>query len=356
MSKVVVIGAGVIGLTNAYLLSQKGYDVTIIAKHIPGDFNFGFDYPSVIAGANWSSHCSKDDLVVQEIDKVAYKRFYNLAENVPGSSIVLRKAKKFVTKDAFKYKQNNQVILPWFSNFVKGFKMLPKSEVPEDCEYGFEFNSFVISTTVYLNWLLQQCFNYGVDLKRVTLNDINDAFNLHSSGVRADAVVNASGLLSKDLVKNEDKIFAVRGQVMLVENNTKDMFSVNFYDKDHPNESLYIMPRREGGCVIGGCFLPNEKVTAEVDYEQADRILNKAKKYVPDLVSSDNGNPQEFKIVRYQVGYRPFRKGGYRIEKDEENGKIIHCYGHGGAGYQSSWGSAELSVALVDSVLSKSKL
>ncbi|OWB68208.1 oxidoreductase activity protein [[Candida] boidinii] len=333
----------------------KGYDVTVIAKHIPGDFNFGVDYPSVIAGANWSSHCSKDDLVVQEIDKVAYKKFYHLAENVPGSSIVLRTAKKFVTRDSFKYKQHGQVILPWFSSFVKGFRMLPKDEVPEDCEYGFEFSSFVISTTVYLNWLLQQCFSYGVSLKRLTLSDINDAFKLHSSGVKADAVVNASGLLSKELVK-DDNIFAVRGQVILVENNTKDMFSVNFYDKEHPNESLYIMPRKEGGCVIGGCFLPNEKVSMEVDYEQAERILKKAKKYVPDLLSPGNGNPEEFKIVRYQVGYRPFRNGGYRIEKDGENGRVIHCYGHGGAGYQSSWGSAELSVALVNSVLSKARL
>ncbi|GME80320.1 unnamed protein product [[Candida] boidinii] len=134
------------------------------------------------------------------------------------------------------------------------------------------------------------------------------------------------------------------------------MFSVNFYDKEHPNESLYIMPRKEGGCVIGGCFLPNEKVSMEVDYEQAERILKKAKKYVPDLLSPGNGNPEEFKIVRYQVGYRPFRNGGYRIEKDGENGRVIHCYGHGGAGYQSSWGSAELSVALVNSVLSKARL
>jgi glycine/D-amino acid oxidase-like deaminating enzyme len=46
MSKhVVVIGAGVIGLTTALLLQKKGYQVTIVAKYAPGEMNIEYTSP-----------------------------------------------------------------------------------------------------------------------------------------------------------------------------------------------------------------------------------------------------------------------------------------------------------------------
>lgn len=42
---VVVIGAGVIGLTNAVFLAQAGYLVTIIAAHVPGDESIEYTSP-----------------------------------------------------------------------------------------------------------------------------------------------------------------------------------------------------------------------------------------------------------------------------------------------------------------------
>lgn len=42
---------GVSGLTSAYLLSKsKGNTVTVVAKHMPGDYDI--EYASPIAGAN----------------------------------------------------------------------------------------------------------------------------------------------------------------------------------------------------------------------------------------------------------------------------------------------------------------
>lgn len=44
--------AGVSGLTTALLLSKKpGYNVTVIAKHMPGDYDI--EYASPWAGANY---------------------------------------------------------------------------------------------------------------------------------------------------------------------------------------------------------------------------------------------------------------------------------------------------------------
>lgn len=49
------------------------------------------------------------------------------------------------------------------------------------------------------------------------------------------------------------------------------------------------------------------------------------------------------RVVRFVAGIRPYRKGGPRIERQVTNGKVvIHNYGHGGAGFTLSWGSASL--------------
>lgn len=44
-SQVVVLGAGVIGLTTALQLQQKGFHVTILAHHLPGDLDKDYTSP-----------------------------------------------------------------------------------------------------------------------------------------------------------------------------------------------------------------------------------------------------------------------------------------------------------------------
>ena len=69
------------------------------------------------------------------------------------------------------------------------------------------------------------------------------------------------------------------------------------------------------------------------DLETAERILNANKSLFPELESSD--------IVSHSVGFRPTRKGGVRLEtQSHSKGRLIHNYGHGGMGYQCSWGCA----------------
>jgi glycine/D-amino acid oxidase-like deaminating enzyme len=44
-SHIVVLGAGVIGLTNAVYLAEAGYVVTVIAAHVPGDESIEYTSP-----------------------------------------------------------------------------------------------------------------------------------------------------------------------------------------------------------------------------------------------------------------------------------------------------------------------
>ena len=50
-------------------------------------------------------------------------------------------------------------------------------------------------------------------------------------------------------------------------------------------------------------------------------------------------------VIRVIVGHRPFRPGGFRVEREQFDNKIvIHNYGHGGGGLSLGWGSAALAV------------
>ena len=55
------------------------------------------------------------------------------------------------------------------------------------------------------------------------------------------------------------------------------------------------------------------------------------------------------RILKRTAGLRPYRDGGIRIEVEAlgESKKVVHAYGHGGAGVTLSWGTAELVADLV---------
>lgn len=348
MAKIVVVGAGVVGLTTAYeLLHEKGanHRVTIVAAQIPTDFDFQTNYTSPFAGADWASFATPGETELQKIDSVALPKFKELARTRPESGVVERVEDHFITKDKFA-KSGKKIQLPWYKDLPGvDAKIIPVDN--DKFAYGYQFNGVVVSTTYYLSFLWNECMRTGrCDLQRKELKSLDEAFYLHHDGGKADIVVNCSGLRARELVP-DPTMYGVRGVTILVENNIK-LDKITIVETDEPvykDETLYIMPRKEGGLVIGGTFSINREGEKFVSDEQCKRILARAAKYVPAF----QGKP--WHIVRKQVGFRPFRKNGLRIEIDPTVKGLIHCYGHGGGGYQGSWGSAAKVVKLVDQTL-----
>jgi glycine/D-amino acid oxidase-like deaminating enzyme len=53
------------------------------------------------------------------------------------------------------------------------------------------------------------------------------------------------------------------------------------------------------------------------------------------------------RIIRIDVGLRPFRPSGFRVEREAFAAKVlVHNYGHGGGGITLSWGTSQLAVDL----------
>lgn len=68
---------------------------------------------------------------------------------------------------------------------------------------------------------------------------------------------------------------------------------------------------------------------------------------------TDGKGVEHLSIIRHGVGLRPLRVEGPRIEKERINGVwIIHNYGHGGYGYQSSYGCSQAAIKLLEEALS----
>lgn len=81
------------GLTSAILLAEAGYDVTIIAAHVPGDSSIEYTSPwykaqseppshadANRAGAHWMTHASSNEIVQQDWDIQTYNYMLSLIE------------------------------------------------------------------------------------------------------------------------------------------------------------------------------------------------------------------------------------------------------------------------------------
>ncbi|KAK6398010.1 hypothetical protein LTR65_003090 [Meristemomyces frigidus] len=244
------------------------------------------------------------------------------------------------------------------------FRALSDDELPSGIDAGVSVTSVCINTTIYLPWLASQCLKHGVILRRGIVMHVSSAAALHHTGKRADVVINCTGLSSGSLGGVEDnKMYPARGQLAIVRNTptgppgpAPTMFSLSGTD-DAADETAYVMHRPAGGgTVLGGC-LQRDSWESQPDPNLAIRIMKRCIELDRSLVPAGRGI-EALSIIRHSVGLRPMRTGGPRIEREivadaEANQTVVvHNYGHGGYGYQTSYGTAAVVVGLVKETLS----
>ncbi|CAI6332520.1 unnamed protein product [Periconia digitata] len=341
-TNVVIVGAGVLGLTTALILSKhENLSIVVVAKHMPGDYDI--EYASPWAGANFFP-VGKPGSNLQKFEKATWGELDRVCREIPEAGIhfqetVIYGRKKdagTATGDWFGELVREDA---WFKDVVPDFRVLGKSELPDDCDTGTTFTSVCLNTAVYLPWLLGQCVKNGVTIKRGILDHISDAPSHHPNG-HASIIVNCTGLQASKLGGVEDQnVYPGRGQVVLVRNEPGVMITVSGTD-DGGDEATYIMHRAVGGgTILGGC-LQHGSWESQPDPNLAQRIMQRSIDLCPALAPK-TGKVSELSIVRHGVGLRPMRKGGLRVEKEQiEGNTVIHNYGHAGYGYQSSYGSA----------------
>jgi D-amino-acid oxidase len=152
-------------------------------------------------------------------------------------------------------------------------------------------------------------------------------------------------------------VIPVRGQIVLVRNDPGVMLTISGTD-DGDDEVCYIMKRAAGGGTILGGTYQKGSWESQPDPNTALRIMKRAIEICPVLVGGEGGRVEDLDVIRHGVGLRPLRRDGVRIEKEKIGGTwVVHNYGHGGWGYQGSYGCSIRAVELVQSIVdAKAKL
>ncbi|KUJ06287.1 nucleotide-binding domain-containing protein [Mollisia scopiformis] len=365
MSHIIILGAGVTGLQTAISLlsspSTSNYKVTVIASHVPGDRSS--DYTSPWAGGDWrsSASLSLEDSEVREWDKKTYDHWMmSLDDSVEEETTEAKECRLGLGRRMISYfwgaddseTTGHDGSGLWWKNDVRDFKILnleDKIEVPKGggAVFGIEFQSVCINVPRYLEILLDRAKNLGANVVRKEIKTSKGLVGVVRDAKQVIlALVNCSGLSARNFVTKAeaDRLFPIRGQTVLVKGEAKMGRSYTKIPNTNDQEVLYVIPRPGSGTtMLGGCK-QSQNWNCEVDNDLSERILDRVKRegLAEELRSGKGG---EFEVISAQVGLRPGRHGGPRVEL-EKNGPvediyIVHAYGHAGAGYQNSVGSAE---------------
>jgi D-amino-acid oxidase len=291
MTDVVVVGGGIIGLTAAVRLQEAGADVTVWSPVGPEHT------VSAVAAAVWYPTRTDFDPRIRDWGTATYAEFTRqAAAGVPGLLLRPTRNLELTWSDE----------LPWWS--PAGVSIHP-AQPPFAREVHFTAPLAEMGT--YLAWLRTR-----VKVEERGIERLSDAL------AAADLVVNATGLAARELAADPE-VYPARGQIVLV---TNPGIEESVRTEGDPN--TYVHPRSRD-IVLGGTFEPDQWDRTP-DPAVRDRILERTRALVPALAGAE--------ILGEKVGLRPCRRGGPRVERD---GRIVHAYGHGGAGMTLSWGTAD---------------
>ncbi|PVI06732.1 nucleotide-binding domain-containing protein [Periconia macrospinosa] len=353
-----VLGAGVIGLSTALTLrsAYPNSPITIVAKHFPGDRSI--EYTSPWAGANWATF-AHDNGPLEHYDRLTFNKFKKMIdEEGIGEEVGIGRMGMWGIFDEPIEKAgilSDGTGKLWFRELVGGLRELQEKELPEGAVFGLEFAStWRINTQVYLNWLQAQVLQKGIKTIR---RHYSSLASLYADFPSTTLLINCSALGSLHLTDVRDtNLYPTRGQTVLVAEPKVPIERMYFRSPARIDPTVsYVFPRPNGGGVILGGSRQDGNWSAEVDMELSKQIMEKCCALCPEL-----GRPEDLQVISHNVGLRreclallPSRVGGIRIELERlSNGvPVVHNYGHAGAGYQSSWGTAERAVELVRKAL-----
>ena len=299
---VTVVGAGVIGLTTAVELQRAGHSVQVVAAAQ------GEDTTSAVAGALWFPFRADPPDRVNGWARRSRERLQTLAETVPEAGVDVLTV----------YEAADGPEAPWWAPSVPDLTFVLDS--PLGCA-AWRFRAPRVEPRAFLPWLSGQLAR-SVRTERVT----------SLSHVEGDVVVHCTGLGERALT-GDVSLQAVYGQVLLVEPGELDR-SVSLGDERDESAMLYTIPRR-AEVVLGGCALPcADDRPLTPDPGLRDLMLARARA----------SGLRHGRVLGERAGLRPYRPS-VRLE---HQGRVIHNYGHGGAGYTLAYGCAEEVVTLLE--------
>ena len=377
---ILIIGGGVTGLVTAWVLLDRGYHVTIVSEKW-ASFTDQQRLTSQIAGALWEfppAVCGqhKDAISLSNSKRwcmVAYKIWDAIASDpdlAVLSGVQLRSSKFFfpfpIEEDAASYAKMREIQHSGVRGFYHSPDLISKEGISP--EYGvvdaYELLAPVIDTDRSMEWLMALTTSKGASFCTETIS--HDLFAQEEALLdrfSANVLVNCTGLSALSLA-NDRTCYPLRGALIRVFNDGTEFPKVHSAlaiaaDTAQDNE-VFIVPRNDNILLIGGLVQPRIwDLDLTLDSPEIQRMRARAEAFLPALKHArvDPAYP-------LAQGLRPNRERNVRVERElqertvllkgeqvQEPSRVIHSYGHGGAGWSLSFGCAADVARLVEDVL-----
>jgi D-amino-acid oxidase len=301
---VTVIGAGVIGLATAVALEDRGHHVRVVAAAS------GEAITSSVAGAVWFPYRAGPPDKVAAWAARTRAWLVDIAGRAPEAGVDVLTGYE-ITADASEER-------PWWAAHID----VDRTPAPvTGSPLAWRFTAPRAEPALFLPYLLRTRVE-----RRVVVE---------LAAEPGDAVINCTGLAARELTR-DDTVYPLFGQVALAGHGGFDP-TVTITDNRDPDAVFYAIPRRDE-LVLGGCTRPYPPgIPPELDRDLTARILANARALGLDVGA----------VHRERAGLRPFRQA-VRLERDLLDPRVIHNYGHGGAGFTLCHGCADDVVALVE--------
>lgn len=329
LPQVAVLGAGVVGCSVAYILSEKLTSravVSLIAE------KFSPNTTSDKAGAltvPFELHNGGTDIRERRWLEQTMEWLGDVYNSPVGGETGLSLVHGCLS-------QAGSSDPPWWSDYMLGFQEVGVAEkrlrnIPDEYNHVFSFSSYMVNCRMYLPWLMGRFrVNGGVVMQR-TVASLDE---LSSYSI----IVNCTGLGARQLVKDTG-VFPCRGDAVIVRAPWIKQF-VFLIKKDL---YTYVFPRSTS-VLLGGTGIDHDWLE-ESNPSASDDILKRCTALVPSLAHCE--------VIEKCAGLRPMR-AEIRLEAERRGGgapTIIHCYGHGGKGVTYSWGCAQDVYGIVEECL-----
>ncbi|KAL2870689.1 FAD-dependent oxidoreductase [Aspergillus lucknowensis] len=326
---IIILGAGIIGCATARQLLLNGFSVTLVAEYLPGDQDIS--YASAWAGAAWhaAGGISPEHRYIQA---VSHRHLLRMAQEEPNSGVCIVDAREYVEQPPSRDSS------AWGKTILPKFRDLNPGEFPSEFNCGWAYETVVTDPTRHMPYLREKITSLGGKFIRKRVEALEDLYTLFPD---SRVFINASGIGSRTLRDvRDEKCFPERGQNVFYRTSNYHTFYFQ-----NGKSYTYIIPRPLSQGVILGGVKQRDNLSPEVDMDIARDEIARAHSLAPEIVPE---NPPE-ESLSYIVGIRPSREGGFRLDSQQiENRLILSAYGFGGGGYAFSYGIGDALVKMVE--------
>ena len=188
--RVIVLGAGVVGLTTAVSLLEAGCDVRVVADAtVEGTTSY------VAAGVWFPTHAGPPGKVATWGRRTLEVLAGQARDSVPG--VVMRESLALYRQPPGR---------PDWTASVGRIREAAPTELPPGYAYGLRFAVPQAEMPAYLPWLMGQVRDRGGEIVTQHVAALEEL-----SGAGVDALVNCPGLAARELV-DDQSVYPVRGQ------------------------------------------------------------------------------------------------------------------------------------------------